>query len=167
MVKNKYLILLGITLIGAMLITGCGGTASAKNGDTVKVHYTGILEDGTVFDTSIEQEPLEFTLGEGQLIPGFEHAVIGMEVGESKTVTIPTEEAYGPRSANLIVEAGREQFPENFEPEIGQQLQMTQPDGRTITVFVVSFSETTVTIDANHPLAGEDLTFEIELVEIE
>jgi len=167
MVKNKYLILLGITLIGAMLINGCGGTASAKNGDTVKVHYTGTLEDGTVFDTSVEQEPLEFTLGEGQLIPGFEQAVIGMKVGESKTVTIPTEEAYGPPSDNLIVEAGRDQFPEDFEPVIGQQLQMAQPDGRTSIVLVVGFSETTVTIDANHPLAGEDLTFEIELVEIE
>ena len=138
----------------------------ADDGDTVKVHYTGTLEDGTVFDTSIGREPLEFTLGEGIVIPGFEEAVMGMRVGESKTVTIPVEKAYGPHYADLVIVAEREQLPAGLDPEVGQQLQMQQTDGRTTTVTVTDVSEETITVDANHPLAGKDLTFKIELVEI-
>ena len=138
----------------------------AKDGNTVKVHYTGTLEDGTIFDTSVGREPLEFTLGEGQLILGFEEAVKGMEVGQSKTVTIPPERAYGPHLDNLVLVIEREQLPENLDPEVGQQLQMQQTDGRTAVVIVTDVSEDTITVDANHPLAGKDLTFEIELVEI-
>ena len=138
----------------------------AKDGDTVKVHYTGTLEDGTTFDTSVGREPLEFTLGEGRVIPGFEEVVKGMQVGQSKTVTIPPERAYGPRLDDLALVIEREQLPENLDPEVGQQLQMQQADARTTVVVVTDVSETTITVDANHPLAGKGLTFEIELVEI-
>ena len=153
-------------LLLAMLVTGCGDT-QAKDGDTVKVHYTGSLEDGTVFDTSLEREPLEFTLGQGQLIPGFEQAVIGMKIGESKTVTIPAEQAYGPYNNELISVIDRDNLAEGLDPEVGQQLQTQQPDGQTIIVTVIEVSETSITVDANHPLAGKDLTFEIELIEIQ
>ena len=166
MLKNRHVVLLGvILLIVVMLVTGCSG-AQAKTGDTVKIHYTGTREDGTVFDTSAEREPLAFTLGQGLVIPGFEQAVIGMKVGESKTVDIPVEQAYGPIRDDLIVVVERDQLPEDLEPEVGQQLQMTQTDGSYTVVTVTEVSETTITIDANHPLAGQNLTFEIELVEI-
>jgi len=138
----------------------------ASDGNTVKVHYTGKLDDGTIFDTSVEREPLEFTIGAGQMIPGFEGAVRGMQVGESKTVTIPAEEAYGPRRDDLVIVVEREQLPADLDPKVDQQLQMQQPDGGTAVVIVTDVSEETITIDANHPLAGKDLLFEIELVEI-
>ncbi|MHC1585063.1 MAG: FKBP-type peptidyl-prolyl cis-trans isomerase [Candidatus Syntropharchaeia archaeon] len=140
--------------------------AQAKIGDTVKVHYTGKLEDGTVFDTSIDREPLQFTIGERQIIPGFEEAVVGMSPGESKTTKIPSDKAYGPHHRELVVVVNRSQFPENFEPVVGEQLEIRQPGGHPILVMVTEVSESTVTLDANHPLAGKDLTFEIELVEI-
>jgi len=138
----------------------------ASDGDTVRVHYTGTLEDGTTFDTSVGREPLEFTLGAGKMIPGFEKAIYGLKVGKSKTVTIPAEEAYGPHRDDLVIVVEREQLPANLDPKVDQQLQMQQTDGRTATVIVTDVSETTITVDANHPLAGKDLTFEIELVEI-
>ena len=140
--------------------------AQAKEGDTVKVHYTGKLEDGTVFDTSEERAPLEFTIGSGQIIPGFERAVVGMEPGEAKIATIPPEEAYGPRRDEMTITVDREQFPEDINPEPGQQLQVQQPDGRAAIVVVSDVSESSVTLDANHPLAGQPLTFDIELVDI-
>ena len=138
----------------------------AKDGDTVKVHYTGTLEGGTVFDTSMEREPLEFTLGAGKMIPGFEEAVKGMQVGQSKTVTIPADKAYGPHRDERILLIEREQLPEDLNPEVGQRLQMRQTVGPTIPVIVIEVTETVIVVDANHPLAGKDLTFEIELVEI-
>jgi len=165
--KTISIFLLGIILLGAMLITGCSGMVQAKSGDIVKVHYTGTLEDGTVFDTSVEREPLEFTLGQGQLIPGFEQAVIGMKVGDLKTIEIPADQAYGPHRDDLILVIERDQLPVDLDPKVGQQLQMMQADGRSIVVTITDVFETTVTIDANHPLAGKKLTFEIELVEIE
>ncbi|WP_214020681.1 peptidylprolyl isomerase [Methanoculleus sp.] len=140
--------------------------AQAKEGDTVKVHYTGKLEDGTVFDTSEERAPLEFTIGSGQIIQGFEKAVVGMEPGEAKTATIQPEEAYGPHREDMTLTVDREQFPEEIDPEPGQQLQVQQPDGRAAVVVVSDVSESTVTLDANHPLAGQPLTFEIRLVDI-
>ena len=140
--------------------------ANASDGNTVKVHYTGTLEDGTTFDTSKGREPLVFTLGEGKIIPGFEEAVKGLQVGQSNTVTIPAEEAYGPHRNELVLVIQRSQLPEGMEPKVGQALQMQQADGRTAVVIVTDISETTITVDANHPLAGKDLTFEIELVEI-
>jgi FKBP-type peptidyl-prolyl cis-trans isomerase 2 len=140
--------------------------AQAKPGDIVKIHYTGRLEDGTVFDSSANREPLEFTLDGGQVIPGFEQAVLGMTPGESKTEKIPMDQAYGPHRPEMVLEVSRQQMPPELQPEVGQQLQVQQPDGQTIPVFVTEVTESTVTLDANHPLAGEDLTFDIELVEI-
>ena len=168
MEKKTRAILLGILLTGPFLISGCGGdgSATAQDGNTVKVHYTGTLEDGSVFDTSVGKEPLEFTLGEGRVITGFENAVRGMKVGQSKTVSIPVDEAYGQHRDDLVLVVERSQLPEDREPEVGQQLYMQQPNGSTITVIIIELSETTATLDANHPLAGKDLTFEIELVEI-
>lgn len=140
--------------------------AAAKQGDTVKVHYTGKLEDGTVFDTSREREPLEFTIGEGKVIPGFEAAVVGMEAGKSRSTTVPPEQAYGERRTDRILTVERDQFPDDLDPQVGQQLEVKQPDGQAVPVTVARVSDTDVTLDANHPLAGRELTFEMELVEI-
>ena len=166
MAKKSYLVLVITTLLVVMFVAGCGGAAVAKNGDTVKVHYTGKLQNGTVFDTSTGSGPLEFTLGQGQTIPGFEQAVIGMQVGESKTVTIPVDQAYGPYYDDMVLEVERDELPEDLEPEVGMQLQMNQGDGGIMIVTITEVSEATIKIDANHPLAGQDLTFDIELVEI-
>jgi FKBP-type peptidyl-prolyl cis-trans isomerase 2 len=166
MTKKRYPVLISMMLLVVMLVTGCSSSAQAKAGDTVKVHYTGRLADGTVFDSSDGSEPLEFTLGQGQIIPGFEQAVIGMRVGESKTVTIPVDQAYGPRRDDMVLEVGRDELPENLEPEIGMQLQMNRGDGGIVIVTITEVSETMIKIDANHPLAGRDLRFDIELVEI-
>ncbi len=141
--------------------------AAAKEGDTVKVHYTGKLEDGTVFDSSQGRDPMEFTLGQGQLIPGFEKAVMGLEPGQTTSTDIPSEEAYGPRRDELMMEVAKTQFPDDLTPEIGQQLQMRRGDtGQPMRVTVASIGDETVTLDANHPLAGKNLSFDIELVAI-
>ena len=140
--------------------------AQAKNGDTVKVHYTGKLEDGTVFDTSTKRDPLQFTISEGRLIPGFEQAVVGMNLGESKTTKISADKAYGPHREEMVLEVERNQFPEHLKPKVGEQLQIRQADGQTMVVMVTDISESSVTLDANHPLAGKDLTFDIQLIEI-
>jgi peptidylprolyl isomerase len=137
----------------------------AKSGDTVRIHYKGTLEDGTVFDSSQGREPLEFTLGTGQVIPGFEQAVQGMTPGDKKAVTIPSEEAYGPRRDEQVMTVNRGDFPPHIEPEVGQQLQLQQGD-QSMVVRVAEVSDSQVKLDANHPLAGQDLTFELELVEI-
>jgi peptidylprolyl isomerase len=138
----------------------------AKHGDTVTVHYTGKLEDGTVFDSSVGRDPLQFSIGEGNLIPGFEQAVVGMSPGDSKTQTIPADEAYGAHYAEMVVVVDRQQIPPELPVDVGQQLQIQQPTGQVIPVVITDISESGVTLDANHPLAGEDLTFEIELVAI-
>jgi peptidylprolyl isomerase len=140
--------------------------AQAQNGDSVKVHYTGKLDDGSVFDSSTDRDPLEFQLGQEQLIPGFEKAVVGMEVGQSKTVTIPSDEAYGPHRQELVLVVDRGEFPDEVKPKVGEQLRMRQPDGREFRVLVTDESDDTVTLDGNHPLAGRDLTFDLQLVEI-
>jgi len=165
-VKHSHIILLGIFLLGAILISGCNA-AQAKNGDTVQVDYTGTLENGTVFDTSEGREPLEFTLGQHQMIPGFEQAVLGMKVGESKTVTIPAEDAYGPYRDDMVQVIDREELTNIPNPEVGQQLQGSQPGGGTITGTITNVTDTTITVDFNHPLAGKNLTFEIKLVSIQ
>ena len=139
--------------------------AEAKNGDTVRIHYTGTLNDGSVFDSSEGEEPLEFTLGSGQVIPGFEQAVEGMQPGEKKEVKIPSDEAYGAHNDEWVLVVDRENFPEHIEPEPGQQLELSQ-NGQSFTVTVTEVSDDSVTLDANHPLAGKDLTFALELVEI-
>jgi peptidylprolyl isomerase len=139
----------------------------AAKGSDVKVHYTGRLDDGTVFDTSKDRDPLSFTLGEGQVISGFENAVEGMGEGESKEARIPAEEAYGERREELILSVPREQFPDEVEPEVGQRLQMQTQEGEVVPVMVADVEEDVVRLDANHPLAGRDLTFDIEVVEVE
>lgn len=140
--------------------------APAKSGDTVSVHYKGSLDDGTVFDTSEGREPLVFTLGGGEVIPGFEKAVDGLEPGQSSTVTIPPEEAYGPHREEMTLTIGREHLPEDLDPQVGQQLSLTQEDGGAVNVVIAAVEEATVTLDANHPLAGKALTFELTLVSI-
>lgn len=140
---------------------------TAKQGDTVKVHYTGKLEDGTVFDSSSDRDPLEFTIGTGMIIPGFEQAVLGMSPGESKTEVIAPDMAYGPYLQEMVVVVDRAQIPEEIEPEVGQQLHIQHDStGQLIPVVITEVSGSAVTLDANHPLAGEDLTFDIELVGI-
>ena len=137
----------------------------ASTGNTVKVHYTGRLTDGTVFDSSKDREPLEFKLGEGHLIRGFESAVEGMSVGEQKTINIPADEAYGIHRDDLVVRIERSQVPPDINPSIGTNLQIKQPNG-VINVVISDMDESSITLDANHPLAGKDLTFDIELVEV-
>ncbi len=139
----------------------------AKHGDLVKIHYKGSLEDGTVFDSSAGREPLEFTIGEGQVIPGFEEMVMGMEPGQSKTNTIPSDQAYGERRDDMMIEVERSHLPPDLNPEVGQDLYMQSPEGHVLPVRIVAVQEAAVTIDANHPLAGKDLTFEVELVSID
>ncbi|HEX9024817.1 MAG TPA: peptidylprolyl isomerase [Geobacteraceae bacterium] len=148
--------------------------AHAKEGDKVKVHYTGKLEGGEIFDTSMctddgcgcDCAPLEFTIGDGEVIPGFEKAVLGMGVGETKTFTVPVDEAYGPRNEELVVSVERGHVPADMTPEVGMRLEVTQEDGSEFPVIITGVTDTHVTLDANHPLAGRDLTFDIELVEV-
>lgn len=140
--------------------------SQAKQGDTVKVHYTGKLQDGNVFDSSVNREPLEFTLGAGNMIPGFEQAVQGMNIGDKKTAEIPSEQAYGEKREDMIISVPRENVPGDIEPEVGQQLAIQQQGGQQVPVTVTEVTEEKVVLDANHPLAGKDLVFEIELVEI-
>lgn len=140
--------------------------SKAKDGDTVKVHYTGTLENGEVFDTSQEREPLEFQLGEGQLIPGFENAVIGMSEGDSTKVDIPSDEAYGEVREDLVINVPKDQLPDDVEPEVGMQLQVNQQNGQPIPVRITEVKDEELVLDANHPLAGKNLTFEIELLEV-
>jgi len=135
-------------------------------GNTVKVHYTVKLDNGTVVDSTSDHEPFMFTLGMGQAIPGFEQAVMGMNAGESKTVKVGVEEAYGPYYKELITEIDRKQFPSDFKFEIGQHLEIPRPDGQTDLLTVLKVTENTVVMDRNHPLAGKDLAIEITLVEI-
>ena len=136
-------------------------------GDTVTVHYTLRLDDGTVYDTSARGEPLPFTLGDGKLLPGFEDALVGMRVRDSKTVRLPFEEAYGPYHHELVVEIDKSELPEGSQPVVGQQVQTTREDGTPLTVAITEVTETTVTLDANHPLAGQNLTFDVQLMGIE
>ncbi len=136
----------------------------AMRGDNVKVHYTGKLADGTVFDSSANREPLGFAVGSGQVIVGFDEAVMGMEVGESKVVTIPVDRAYGVRNEELVIEVPIEQVPPDLKPEIGLRLEMGGLNGEIMRVVVTEITATHITLDANPPLAGKDLTFTLELV---
>jgi len=140
--------------------------AQAENGNTVKVHYTGRFEDGTMFDSSSNSGPLQFVIGEGRVIPGFEQAVVGMSPGESKSTTIPPQKAYGPHHEQMVQVIDRKQVPPDLKLGVGQQLEVRRQDGQKAMVMVTDVSESTVTLDANHPLAGKDLTFDIQLVEI-
>jgi FKBP-type peptidyl-prolyl cis-trans isomerase 2 len=138
----------------------------AKDGDTVKVHYTGKLENGEVFDTSSESQPLELTIGSAKVIPGFEKGIIGMKQGDTKTFTIPPGDGYGPKREELMVEISTGDFPDDIKPFVGQQLQVRSREGQFTNVTVADIGEETVTLDANHPLAGETLVFDVELIAI-
>ena len=140
--------------------------AQAKHSDTVKVHYTGKLEDDTVFDTSVNRDPLQFTIGKGQVIPGFEQAVVGMNPDESKTTKVPVDQAYGPHRKEMVLEVDRKQFPADLKPEVGQEYQIPQAQGRPTVVTITDVSESKIVLDANHPLAGKDLIFDVQLLEI-
>lgn len=139
----------------------------AKSGDTVAIHYTGTLLDGTTFDSSDGRDPLEFVIGSGQIIPGLDVALPGMSVGDKKNVKIACEQAYGPLNPEMRQAVPREGIPEDIPLEVGTQLQMQTPDGQALPVIVVEVDEATVTLDANHPLAGKDLTFDIEVMRID
>ncbi|MFQ6007409.1 MAG: peptidylprolyl isomerase [Candidatus Zixiibacteriota bacterium] len=152
--------------VAIFFLLSCSAERVAKSGDTVKVHYTGKLEDGSVFDSSRDREPFELTIGSGMTIPGFENGIVGMAVGDTITITIPPEEAYGPRREDLVSTISRDQIPPNITPEVGQQLQMQHPSGNIINVTITDVMPDSVTFDANHPLAGKTLIFEIELMEI-
>ncbi|MCE2497191.1 MAG: peptidylprolyl isomerase [Flavobacteriales bacterium] len=140
--------------------------SQVKQNDTVRVHYTGTLENGEVFDSSRERKPLEFTLGQGQLIPGFENGVIDMKINETKTVQIRAADAYGEHRAELIQEVPKNQLPPEIKPEVGLGLVSRTPDGCEMPLTVTEVRDESIMVDANHPLAVKDLTFEIELVEI-
>jgi peptidylprolyl isomerase len=140
--------------------------AQAKTGDVVRVHYTGTLEDTTQFDSSAGSDPLEFELGAGRVIPGFEETVLGMEPGDTRSVVIPPEQAYGEVRDDMKLTFDKESLPEDFVPEEGQHVQLRAQDGTPVPARVVNVADETVTVDANHPLAGKTLNFEIELVEI-
>lgn len=140
--------------------------SEAKKGDKVKVHYTGRLNDGSEFDSSKGREPLEFEIGTQQVIPGFENAVVGMKTGDTITVEIPHTEAYGPVRDEMILKVEKEKLPPEFKPEVGQQYQLPQDNGQNVIVTVTEVTDDSIELDANHPLAGKDLTFDIELVEI-
>ncbi len=139
---------------------------TAKSGDTVRIHYTGTLDDGTEFDSSSGRDPLEFALGGGQVIPGFDKAVDGMTVGENKTVTIPPGEAYGERHDQLVQEVPKSALPDEIDPAVGMHLQSRSPEGQIMNLVVTEVADASITVDGNHPLAGQALTFDIELVEI-
>ena len=138
----------------------------AKNGDKVKVHYTGTLNDGTTFDSSEGREVFQFTIGEGMVIPGFEEAIVGLCVGEEKSITIAPEEAYGYPNPQLVDTIDRKQIPEGIEPAVGMTLQASGPDESVIPVMITAVDDESVTIDANHPLAGETLNFKLRLEQI-
>lgn len=140
--------------------------APAKDGDTVKVKYTGKLDDGTVFDSSEGDDLLEFTIGDGKVIPGFDKGATGLAPGESKTVSIPCDQAYGTWREELVIKVPREEIPEGVEPKTGQRYHIPMHTGGTAIVTISEVTETEVSMDGNHPLAGKDLTFDIEMVEI-
>ena len=138
----------------------------AKKGDKVKVHYHGRLTDGTTFDSSQGRQPLEFEVGSGMVIKGFDDGVTGMSVGDKKTISIPPDEAYGPRQEEMLIAFPRSNFPPDIEPEIGMTLHMHGENGQELPVVVTAVNAETVTLDANHPLAGHELVFDIELVDV-
>ena len=143
-----------------------GNMTKAKTGDKVKVHFEGYLEDGTVFGSSMDDEPFEFAIGEKNMLPGFENAVIGMQKGDTKTITLPPEEAYGPHKKELVSVMERSGFPQEVQLEVGKRLRVRTQDGKHTVVTIKDFTEDSIVLDENDPLAGKTLTFKIELIEI-
>jgi len=140
--------------------------STVENGNTVSVHYTGTLNDGTQFDSSRGRDPLSFLVGDGQVIPGFDNAVVGMTVGESKTFTIPADEAYGQKNEEAIQEVSKARFPDGYDAQVGSTVTGQNEIGQNFQARVIAEAEETVTLDFNHPLAGQDLTFDVELVSV-
>jgi len=155
-------------LAGALaLVIGCSSPQTAKIGDRVKIEYVGKTDDGVVFDSTTAGQGIDFVIGQRQVIPGFENAVVGMAVGETKSVSIPPEEAYGPHRPELTHTYPADSFPDNIQPELGMQLQMQTPDGQPVTLVITAIDrDSNVTVDANHHLAGKTLLFDLKLVEI-
>ena len=141
--------------------------SQAKEGDSVKIHYTGTLDDGTQFDSSAGRDPLAFELGSGQVIPGFDKAVDGMAVGDSKTVNIPAEDAYGPHQPAMVQDVPKSALPDDLEPAEGMGLQAQGPDGQLVNLVITEVKNESITVDGNHPLAGKALNFDIELVSVD
>ena len=140
--------------------------AQVKKGDTIQVHYHGTLTDGTIFDSSNGREPLEFEVGGGMVIEGFDNGVLGMTIGEKRTVNIPADQAYGPKNDDMIMEFPIDRFPADLVPEVGMQLNMSNTEGDQFPVVIVEVADEHVLLDANHPLAGKDLIFDLELVTV-
>jgi FKBP-type peptidyl-prolyl cis-trans isomerase 2 len=163
--KFNWMFLLGAAIFGVALVIPLGEQV-VKEGDTVTIHYTITLEDGTLYDSTIGENPLKVTLGQGTLLPSFEGEVIGMHVRESKEFTLPPEKAYGQYRPDLVGTLNRSQLAENLEPEVGKEVQTEFHDGTPVRAVIISFTDTTVTLDANHPLAGQTLTFDVELMAI-
>ncbi|MEE9441622.1 MAG: peptidylprolyl isomerase [candidate division Zixibacteria bacterium] len=159
-------IISGVALLMLLLTMGCSMNPTAKDGDTVKVHYVGTLDDGSEFDSSRGRDPLEFTIGKPGIIEGFSNGVLGMTVGETKKITLPPEEAYGQPRPDMIQEVPLSSFPETITPEVGVELSMQNASGQPFPVKITAMADSTATLDANHPLAGKTLTFELELIEI-
>jgi FKBP-type peptidyl-prolyl cis-trans isomerase 2 len=153
-------------MVRPLIFTQRKGRAMIDKGQKVKIHYTGTLDDGTKFDSSEGRDPLEFEMGAGMVIPGFETGVADMAVGDKKSIHIPATEAYGERREEMVMEFERAQLPEGLEPEVGMGLQMQGPDGQAIPVQITAVVEESITIDANHPLADQNLNFELELIEV-
>jgi peptidylprolyl isomerase len=165
----KYLLFISLPIILCLLLlAGCSGSGErvVKDGDTVSVHYTGSLQDGTIFDSSRGRDPLTFTVGAGQMITGFDNAVRGMKVNEVKTVTLPPEQAYGPRRSDLIITMAHDKFPKDMTLTVGQKVSLQNNLGQQLTATVIEIKDTEVVLDANHELAGKTLIFEIELIKI-
>jgi len=164
---KKSITFMFFSIFIAAFLSGCSSSVEkVENGDTVRLNYTGKLEDGTVFDSSVDREPIEFVIGSGTVIPGLENGVIGMAVSENKTITIPMEDAYGPIRPEMVLKVPKNMLPQDMEYEVGGQLESRQPDGRIMYATITDVAEDTVTLDANHPLAGKTLIFEVEIMEI-
>lgn len=153
--KDRYFLIKGIVLADKV-----------KKGDTIRVHYTGKLEDGQEFDSSLKRDPLQFEVGTGSMIKGFENAVVDLKPGDKKTVTIVPEEAYGERDENLLIKMPKKSVPEGVTPEVGMRLQLANQQGQAVPVVVTEVLDDSLRLDANHPLAGKTLVFDIEVVEI-
>ena len=166
LIKKWQAILLPILLISIIVFNACSSTPKAKDGDTVKVDYTLTLEDGTVYDSTAERGPFEFTLGNNEVITGFEEAVRGMKVGQTKKVTLTPDKAYGEYYKNLVMEVDRSQLPVDVVPTVGQYVTGQAADGSSRQFLITAVTDTTITVDGNFPLAGKTLTFEVTLVEI-
>ena len=164
--NSSSILLVGVVLVALLVVLG-GGGKTIQEGSNVKLHYTGTLNDGTVFDSSEGKDPLEFTVGEGQVIPGFEKELMGMKAGDKKTLNILTEDAYGERDEQRVGDYPKENIPEGMEIEVGSKVFLQAPEGGIAFATILKIEEEIVVLDLNHPLAGKDLTFEIEILEVQ